>query len=147
MEGIRVPGEIYSNVLDMAEATCESRASAVQARDTRFISQGRQLLREQFPLMPEASLEVILGHSFLKGSGRVGRTTTTTDKRKAALAVEAHIRHKHTPYESLLASGKSREKARESVWPSVQAIKKAWEGDAEPELIDLTLRVHEQQQQ
>lgn len=145
MEGIRVPAEIYSNVLDLAEATCESRASAVQARDTKFTSQGRQLLRDQFPLMPEESLEVILGHSFLKGSGRVGRTSTTTDKRKASLAVEAHIRHKHTPYESLLASGTDRKEARESVWPSVQAIKKAWEGDPEPEVVDLTLRGgHEQ---
>lgn len=130
-------------MVDLAEATCQSRASAVQTRDTKFISQGRKLLREQFPLMPEESLEVILGHSFLKGSGRVGRTSTKTDKRKATLAVEAHIRHKLTPYEDLLASGKSREKARESVWPSVQAIKKAWEGNAEPEIIDLTLRDHE----
>lgn len=131
-------------MLDLAEATCESRASAVQAKDTKFMFHGRQLLRAQFPLMPEDSLEVILGHSFLKGSGRVGRTSTTTDKRKATLAVEAHIRHKLTPYENLLASGTDRREARESVWPSVQAIKKAWEGTAEPEVIDLTLRGHEE---
>lgn len=131
-------------MVDLAEATCQSRASAVQARDAKFISQGRQLLRDQFPLMPEESLDVILGHSFLKGSGRVGRTSTTTDKRKAHLAVEAHIRHKHTPYEDLLDSGKRREEVRESVWPNVQAIKKAWEGKAEAEVIDLTVRDHEQ---
>lgn len=77
--------------------------------------------------MPEESLEIILNHSFLKGSGRVGRTATTTDERKVTLAVDAHIRHKHTPYEELLSSGVGREKARDTVWPTVQAIRNTWQ--------------------
>lgn len=128
IQGIRVPAEIYFDVAELAELTANARATAVKVRDTKFITYSRDLLRSQFPLMPDDSLEVILDHSFLKGSGRVGRTTTTTDKRKAILAVEAHIRHKHTPYESLLAAGIDRKKARETVWPEVQAIKKTWEG-------------------
>lgn len=78
--------------------------------------------------MPVGSLDVILHHAFLKGSGRVGRTTTTSDERKAILAVEAHIRHMHTPYETLLREGKSREEARKEVWQMVQAIRMAWAG-------------------
>lgn len=140
IQGIRVPADIHADVLDLAEATADSRASAVQVRDTKVLSRGRELLRKQFPLMPEESLEVVLNHSFLKGSGRVGRTSTTTDKRKAVLAVEAHIRHEHTPYETLLAAGTDRTEARETVWPTVQAIKKAWEAGGEQRIEDLTLR-------
>lgn len=131
IQGIRVPAEIYANVVEMAALTSGSRANAVQARDTKFLSHGRKLLREQFPLIPEESLEIIVNHSFLKGSGRVGRATTTTDKRKATLAVEAHIRHTHAPYEKLLSSGIDRKDAREEVWPTVQAIRKTWEGNGE----------------
>ncbi|KAJ5578759.1 uncharacterized protein N7459_007723 [Penicillium hispanicum] len=140
IQGIRVPAEIHSNVSELAVLTAHARASAVEVRDTKFIARGRELLRSQFPLMPDESLEVIMNHSFLKGSGRVGRTSTTTDNRKATLAVEAHIRHKHTPYESLLAGGVDRKEARETVWPSVQAIKKAWEGRGDQPAECLTIR-------
>jgi hypothetical protein len=74
------------------------------------------------------SREIILCHAFLKGSGRVGRSTTQTDENKATLAVEAHIRHVHTPYEKLLVSGMDREKARDAVWETVQAIRDQWSG-------------------
>jgi len=131
VQGIQVPAEIHANVVELAALTAGSRANAVQARDTKFISHGRKLLREQFPLIPEESLEIILNHSFLKGSGRVGRAGTTTDKRKATLAVEAHIRHKHTSYEKLLSAGIDRKDARETVWPTVQAIRNSWNGDEE----------------
>lgn len=78
--------------------------------------------------MPDESLEVVLDHAFLKGSGRVGRTSTKTDERKAVLAVEAHIRHVHTSYEELLESGMDREEARDAVGGTVRAVRLAWEG-------------------
>ena len=86
--------------------------------------------------MPVESLEMVLGHAFLKGSGRVGRTSMKTDERKANPAVEAHIRHLHTPYEALLESGKTRDQARDAVWETVQAIKATWEGGS-PRVISL----------
>ncbi|KAJ5925810.1 hypothetical protein N7454_007320 [Penicillium verhagenii] len=125
--GIRVPEEVHKKVSKLATSTAATRASAVKARDGNFITRGRELLCTEFPSMPSESLEVILNHAFLKGSGRVGRTSMTTDKRKATLAVEAHIRHVHTPYETLLESGVERCEAREKVWPTVKSIKKAWE--------------------
>lgn len=118
-------------MLKAAVATAESRSSAVQVRDAKDLSRARKLLRDQFPLMPDGSLEVVLNHAFLKGSGRVGRTSTTTEERKALLAVEAHIRHTHTPYEKFLDAGMDRKAAREAVWPAVQTIKKAWDGSEE----------------
>ncbi|KAJ5912303.1 hypothetical protein N7504_001186 [Penicillium tannophilum] len=138
--GIRVPEDIHTKVSKLATSTAGKRASAVKVRDGTFITRGRELLRNVFPLMPNETLEIIMNHAFLKGSGRVGRTSTTTDKRKATLAVEAHIRHNHTPYETLLASGLERCEARERVWPEVKAIKKAWEGSKEAKKIEMVMR-------
>jgi hypothetical protein len=90
--------------------------------------------------MPAESLEAILDHAFLKGSGRVGRTAMKTDERKADLAVEAHIRHTHTPYEAMLHAGTGREEARRAVWGLIQAIKTAWEGGNTQPMDVLTLR-------
>ncbi|KAI9932273.1 hypothetical protein ASPWEDRAFT_39846 [Aspergillus wentii DTO 134E9] len=137
--GIRVPSEIHSDVLQSAAATADSRANAVKVRDERDHTRYRQLLHTQFPLMPADSLEIVLDHAFLKGSGRVGRTTMKSDERKAALAVEAHIRHVHTPYESLLDDGMDRNEARKAVWGTVKAIKTAWEGGGSQTMDLLTL--------
>lgn len=99
--------------------------------------------------MPSPCRKKILQHAFKKGSGRVGRISTRSDLQKATLAVEAHIRHEHTPYEKVLREGISdRDEARELVWPAVQRIRDEWAGKkpdrpiaddkAEIEVIDLT---------
>ncbi|KAK4868434.1 hypothetical protein LT330_007156 [Penicillium expansum] len=126
--GIRVPKEIYTEVLESAAETKESRANAVQVRDARDLSKSRELLKNEFPLMPKESLKIVLEHAFLKGSGRVGRTAMISDEKKTLLAVEAHIRHVHTPYEKLLEEGVSRKDAREQVWSTIQAVERAWQG-------------------
>ncbi|KAJ5157982.1 uncharacterized protein N7500_007633 [Penicillium coprophilum] len=126
--GIRVPEEIYTEVLESDAATKESRANAVQVRDAKDLSKSQKLLKNEFPLMPKETLKIVLGHAFLKGSGRVGRTAMISDDRKTILAVEAHIRHVHTPYEKLLEEGVSRKDAREQVWPTIQAVERAWQG-------------------
>lgn len=138
--GLRVPSDIYTEVLQSAAATADVRAHAVSLRDDRELSRSRQLLCLRFPLMPVESLEMVLGHAFLKGSGRVGRTSMKTDEQKAILAVEAHIRHSHTPYEALLDAGMTRQQARDSVWATVQGIKAAWEGGESRPMHSLTLR-------
>lgn len=125
----------------MSKETEKTRASATRARETKFLDQGRELLRDQFPLMPEDTLDVILEHAFEKGSGRVGRTGTLTDSHKAQLAVEAHVRHKYTPYETMLENGMDRFLAREKVWNTVQTIRKAWEGTGSKKDGCLTLRL------
>ncbi|KAL6236998.1 hypothetical protein BDW75DRAFT_205408 [Aspergillus navahoensis] len=141
--GIRVPADVYAAVLHSAEETAESRANAVRARDERDLAHNRELLRKQFPLMPAQSLNTILDHAFLKGSGRVGRTTTTPEIEKVNLAVEAHIRHVHTPYETLLRSGMSRLEARNKIREQVQTILADWAGESKgtkPQPTILTLR-------
>ncbi|KAL2813734.1 pseudouridine synthase [Aspergillus granulosus] len=120
--GIRVPSDVHTAVLQAAEETAESRAHAVKVRDEKELARSRQILCLRFPLMPVEDLEAVLDHAFLKGSGRVGRTSTISDEHKAVLAVEAHIRHLHTPYESLLRAGAKREEARKAVWDTVSEI-------------------------
>jgi hypothetical protein len=71
----------------------------------------------------------------------VGRTGTLTDSRKAQLAVEAHVRHKYTSYETMLEGGMDRSLARSKVWDTVQAIRKAWEGTGPKKDECLTLRL------
>ncbi|GAD94265.1 conserved hypothetical protein [Paecilomyces variotii No. 5] len=127
--GIRVPKAIYHSVRSDATATASSRADAVKVRDERDLTRSRKLLLNQFPKIPPSSLEKVLEHAFLKGSGRVGRSTKRSDERKAELAVEAHIRHLHTPYEKLLDEGMDREQARKKVWDAVQEVKAAWGGE------------------
>ncbi|GFF31519.1 hypothetical protein IFM61606_03671 [Aspergillus udagawae] len=140
--GLRVPKDVYAAVLKSAAVTADSRALAVKTRDEKDLSRARQILRNKFPLMPAESLETIVDHAFLKRSGRVGRTTRKTDEQKANLAVEAHIRHTHTPYESLLDAGKARHEARKAVWDMVQAVKTAWEGGNAQSTDSLPLRSH-----
>jgi hypothetical protein len=136
-----VPSDIYNEVEAMSKETEKSRASATKARDTKFLDHGRELLREQFPLMPEDTLDVILEHAFQKGSGRVGRTGTLTDSHKAQLAVEAHVRHRYTLYETMLENGMNRFLARKKVWDTVQTIRQAWEGTGSKKDECLTLRL------
>lgn len=126
--GLRIPSDIYAEVLHSAAATADFRANAVKLRDEKDLSRSRQLLQSQFPLMPAESLEMVLSHAFLKGSGRVGRTSMKTDEQKAILAVEAHIRHLHTPYEALLDTGMTRGQARDTVRETVQTLRTASEG-------------------
>jgi hypothetical protein len=137
--GLRVPSDIYAEVLDSAAATADVRANAVKLRDEKDLSRSRQQLQSQFPLMPAESREIVLEHAFLKGSGRVGRTSMKTEERKSVLAVEAHIRHLHTPYEALLDAGVTREQARDAVLETVQTIRTAWEGGG-TRAVPLTLR-------
>ncbi|KAL4809331.1 hypothetical protein BDV18DRAFT_157087 [Aspergillus unguis] len=138
--GLRIPADVYKIVLEEAKETAESRAEAVKLRDEKELARSREILRKHFPLMPDDSLETILTHAYLKGSGRVGRTSTTSDESKALLAVEAHIRHVHTPYDSLLRSGKPREMARKAVWGTVKSIRNAWAGDGAAQPVTLPLR-------
>ena len=85
-------------------------------------------------MIPPDSLEAILGHAFLKGSKRIGRSTTQSPERKALLAVEAHIRHTHTQYEKLLRNGLDRDSARQRIRGETQKIKNEWAGSADRKL-------------
>ena len=84
-------------------------------------------MRKRYPNMPLSDLEKVLKHAFLKGSGRVGRTSRESVERRASLAVGAHIRHNYTGYDDVLDRGQmSREQARHQVWKTVSDVKLDW---------------------
>ncbi|KAH8699162.1 hypothetical protein BGW36DRAFT_294313 [Talaromyces proteolyticus] len=132
--GIRVKQEVYSHITDLATQTAKDRAKAVLLRDARDQKKAQEVLKETFPKIPAHCAERILKHSFLKGSGRVGRTTTKSAEKKAQLAVEAHLRHEHTSYDSLLDDGAGREDARAAVRNVVQGMKDQWAGKSKIEV-------------
>ncbi|KAL1959452.1 hypothetical protein VTO42DRAFT_1897 [Malbranchea cinnamomea] len=126
--GLYVPRDVRAAVLASARETAASRSVAVAQKDARDERRARMLLERGFPAMPEDDLHAVLGHAFRKRSGRVGRSGTVRDEEtKVRLAVEAHIRHVHTEYESLLRSGVEKSVAREQVWGKVKEIKEQWE--------------------
>lgn len=128
--GIRVSTSIYNTVTASAKQTASQRAAAVESRDARTQHKAALILHKTFPNIPAPEANEILAHAFLKGSGRVGRTATRPDDVKATLAVEAFIRHQHTPYEQLLRDGVRREAARDAVWELVQRVRDSWAGKA-----------------
>lgn len=73
-----------------------------------------------------------MDHACRKYSGRVGRSAAATQFDPAALdlAVMAHVRHRHTAYDELLARGVERGDARAAVRGTVGEVVERW--TAEP---------------
>jgi hypothetical protein len=81
--------------------------------------------------MPSSDLEKVLNHAFMKGSGRLGRTSGQSVERRASLAVGAYVRHRYTTYDDMLNRGEaSREQTRDRVWKTVRDVKLGWTGKA-----------------
>lgn len=81
-------------------------------------------IRLQFPAMPDEDVKACAIHATEIGSGRVGRSSMAKNTTKKA--VVAFVRHKYTPYDSLLESGVSRDDARAQILPLVQAKVNEW---------------------
>ncbi|HEX2210044.1 MAG TPA: DUF2293 domain-containing protein, partial [Longimicrobium sp.] len=66
------------------------------------------------------------------GTGRIGRSSEAKqlDADAVHLAVRAHVRHAHTDYDELLASGLERAGARERVRDAVNRVFGDWRGAA-----------------
>ena len=100
--GLACPHHILRKVQANEKATAAQRRQQVSARDTNYIANARAILLRLFPRIPLGSAEEVLKHGYLKGSGRVGRSSTMSDSNKMIMAVTAHVRHRHTPYDALL---------------------------------------------
>lgn len=112
-------------------ARARERAAERQAvRDAEYVRRFTERLSGLYPRCPEAERSAIAEHACLKYSGRVGRTAAA--KRFEAgvidLAVRAHIRHAHTRYDKLLATGWARHEARAAVAAKVEKLLQRWRG-------------------
>jgi hypothetical protein len=130
---------VESEALIRAEKECEgdaadrkiSRERAVVIReraDKEYIAQFSKQIRMQYPGCPAQEAEAIADHACQKYSGRIGRSSAAKafDAKAIELAVKAHVRHKHTPYDQLLMKGWERTEARSAIAEKLDQVMREW---------------------
>jgi hypothetical protein len=106
----------------------EREATRRAALDRQYVDQFIARVRELFPACPTGRERDIAEHACLKYSGRVGRSASAKalDEVAVRLAVIAHVRHRETPYDALLARGYDRWEARATVEEAVRRVLQKW---------------------
>jgi hypothetical protein len=125
--------------LEKAERECTEDAgerAGARLRDAeRRREQDRVLMAHMaeqigklFPGCPAQEATDIAEYTAKRGSGRVGRTEAGRNLQETALtlAVVAAVRHRHTNYDELLASGVDRVTARQLVADKVEEALERW---------------------
>jgi len=108
----------------------ERAAERRQAHDAEYVAAFAQRVGDLFPGCPLEERRAIAEHACQKYSGRIGRSAAAKELQASAvdLAVRAHVRHVHTGYDKLLASGVAREEARARVAAPVAKCLDTWQG-------------------
>jgi hypothetical protein len=109
-----------------SEADAERRAE----RDAEYIRAFADQIRRRYPNAPADVADRIAAHACQVHSNRIGRTARAKDLDPGAidLAVWAYVRHRHTPYDELMASGVERFDARSQVQAVADLIVTKWRG-------------------
>lgn len=110
-----------------ADDRSQHRKKAAKQRekvDKKYVAEFASAIRRQYPGCPEEDCAEIAAHACEKYSGRVGRCAAAKefDSTAIRLAVIAHIRHKHTNYDRLLARFGDKQLARWEVRDRINAI-------------------------
>ena len=97
--------------------------------DSKYVEEFAARVRERFPGCPTGREREMAEHACLKYSGRIGRSALAKAMDEAAvrLAVVAHVRHRETEYDELLAKGHERWQARADVEEAVDRVLQKWE--------------------
>ena len=116
--------------LTEARARRADRQRGRQAElDRHYVHEFAKRVREFFPGCPPDREVQIAEHACRKYSGRIGRSAAAKSFDEAAvlLAVAAHIRHRETNYDELLAKEWDRSDARSRVRYQVDEILRRWQ--------------------
>jgi hypothetical protein len=118
--------------LSDAEARRLARARAAERRlahDAEYVAAFARRVGDLYPGCPDEDRRAIAEYACEKSSGRVGRSAAAKALQTGAviLAVRAHVRHVHTRYDELLASGVARADARAEVAASVAQRLDKWQ--------------------
>ena len=99
--------------------------------DEAYVADFARRIRVAYPSAPAGREAEIAAHACRKSSGRVGRSAAAKsfDREMIDLAVAAHIRHRETGYDRLLAESQERDEARRAVRPIVDRILDEWRGN------------------
>lgn len=132
---------VEPQALERAEREClddeESRRRAREraavrraAADQAYVAAFAERVSALYPHCPPAEAAAIAAHACALGSGRIGRSSQAKQLEAPAieLAVRAHVRHAHTPYDELLALGTDRSAARARVRDLVDDVLDRWSG-------------------
>jgi hypothetical protein len=132
---------VEEDALAQAETECLADSEVRERRNERarerraeldeeYVKQFAKRVRELFPKSPKGREQSIAEHACLKYSGRVGRSAgaKSFEEEMVMLAVMAHVRHRETNYDSLLAKGWFRNEARAQVRDRVEAVLEKWRG-------------------
>jgi hypothetical protein len=114
---------------DVRERQRAREAARREVLDHQYTDQFAARVRALFPECPAGRERDIAEHACLKYSGRVGRSAAAKalDEAVARLAVIAHVRHRETKYDELLARGYDRWEARAAVEEVVRQVLQRWE--------------------
>ena len=134
---------VEPKALEKAEEEClgdEERRRVARERadeyreqvDERYIARFADEILSLYTDCPRDESREIATHACLKHSGRVGRSAAAKqfDSEAITLAVKAHVRHTHTPYDRLLARGMDRGDARAAVSDQVAEVLRGWRRNA-----------------
>jgi len=96
--------------------------------DKIYVAAFSVAIRKRYPNCPKDREVAIAKHACEKYSGRVGRTADAKqfDGNMIDLAVEAHIRHKETNYDSQFKTGKTKRLIRSNVKQDITAVLHQW---------------------
>jgi hypothetical protein len=114
---------------DMRVRRRERAAQAREAQEPVFLASVTAAIRAEFPGCPADEAAQIAAWTCEKHSGRVGRSAAAKqlDPHAVRLAVVAHIRHEHTPYDELLMKHGDRQLARAEVYADISRVLRQWE--------------------
>lgn len=115
---------------DLRERRREADAERRAERNEEYVQSFAAEIRRRYPSAPADAAERVAAHACEVHSKRIGRTARAKDLDSGAidLAVRAHIRHLHTNYDELMASGVERFEARSRVQADVDRTLAKWRG-------------------
>lgn len=113
---------------DVREAKREKSREHRDRVDASYIVDFASCIRAEFPSIAPGIDRAIAEHACVRGSRRVGRTAfaRSLDRNAVILAVRAHVRHRETPYDALLANGTQVGEARRMIQPKMDQVLARW---------------------
>ncbi len=114
---------------EVRERRREREATRRTELDRQYVDKFAACVRGLFPGCSPGRAREIAEHACRKYSGRVGRSASAKalDEEAVRFAVIAHVRHRETTYDELLARGYDRWEARAAVEEAVRRVWQRWE--------------------
>lgn len=120
---------------DVRERKRERAAVLREGVDREYLQLFAKRVRDLYPRCPAGEEDTIAAWTCSKHTGRIGRSAAAKSLAEdaVALAVRAHVRHRHTDYDDLLFSGVDRSEARERVADEIERLLGVWDETAAPD--------------